>query len=300
MAEDIRLKASWRRHPKKVKLRKRLGADAIIALEELWLFCGLGRTDGDLSGMSDEDIAIAADWQGDAGAFVATLRDLSLLDGGPGAYRVHHFPEINPYVSQEPDRRESGRLASMKRWHEEGAHRKKPNPDCHLCFPAGSGVTPNGSPNAPPIGGQCGPIGPAMPDRPIDRPIDPPVHPSVVGGGFDFEAVMQEVARAGLKPRIGAKRKAELRAICPVPEGDLTTAIERARERGAETAGLVVDELLNLRKDADAPVPSYHEPAVITPLAEPDTGPEARAAADAFFAAGHALLDDVEDEDCPV
>ena len=58
---DIRLAVGWNRHPKIVKLKRKLGADGVMALVSLLTFCGENRTNGVLSGMDDDDIAIAAD-----------------------------------------------------------------------------------------------------------------------------------------------------------------------------------------------------------------------------------------------
>jgi hypothetical protein len=80
--EDFRIKTSWRNHPKRKKLVRRLGPEGLVALYDLWSFCATDRTDGDLQDMSDEDIALAADWHGEPELFIDTLLELGLVEGG--------------------------------------------------------------------------------------------------------------------------------------------------------------------------------------------------------------------------
>ena len=62
MADDARISTAFPRHPKTVKLQRRLGATGCGSLVCLFLWVADNRPDGDLSGMSDEDIEIAAGW----------------------------------------------------------------------------------------------------------------------------------------------------------------------------------------------------------------------------------------------
>jgi hypothetical protein len=59
MNSDIRLSIGWNRNPKIIKLRRKLGAEGVLGLISIWTFAGEQRTDGVLSGMDDDDIAIA-------------------------------------------------------------------------------------------------------------------------------------------------------------------------------------------------------------------------------------------------
>lgn len=61
MNSDIRLCIGWNRHPKIVKLKRKLGAEGVLGLISLWTFAGEHRPDGILNGMDADDIAIAAD-----------------------------------------------------------------------------------------------------------------------------------------------------------------------------------------------------------------------------------------------
>ena len=67
MNTDIRIDGEFLDHPKTQKLIRRLGLEGLFSLQALWIWCAKNRPDGDLSGMDDEDIAIAARWTGNAG-----------------------------------------------------------------------------------------------------------------------------------------------------------------------------------------------------------------------------------------
>lgn len=80
MNDDIRLRTGWYRHPKIVKLRRRLGAEGVLGLVTLWTWAGEQRSTGVLLGMDAEDISIAAGYPSDAEEFVKTLMDLRFID----------------------------------------------------------------------------------------------------------------------------------------------------------------------------------------------------------------------------
>ncbi|MBL7091257.1 hypothetical protein [Acidovorax sp.] len=87
MPNDARLSTGLPNHPKTKKLLRRLGQAAGWNLVCLILWAAANRSDGDLKGMSNEDIELAAEWDGEAGLFVRTLADVRFLDGGDGEYR---------------------------------------------------------------------------------------------------------------------------------------------------------------------------------------------------------------------
>lgn len=114
---DFRIDTGWRNHPKRVKLRRRLGADGVLAIEDLWAFCAESRPNGDLSGMDAEDIAIAARYEADTpDTFVSTLVELRMLDVCDGSYRVHDYESSQPYVSTSNARKLSSQKAIHERW----------------------------------------------------------------------------------------------------------------------------------------------------------------------------------------
>ena len=60
MADDARISTAFPQHPKTVKLKRRLGYEGCWALLCFWLWVADNRPAGDLSGLSAEDIEIAA------------------------------------------------------------------------------------------------------------------------------------------------------------------------------------------------------------------------------------------------
>ncbi|MFP3758069.1 hypothetical protein SB751_29785, partial [Cupriavidus sp. SIMBA_020] len=80
-------------HPKTKKLVRRLGGDGAWRLVCLFLWCAANRHDGNLTGLSDEDIELAVDWAGGEGELVATLRDVGFLDGDEYCRTLHDWEE---------------------------------------------------------------------------------------------------------------------------------------------------------------------------------------------------------------
>lgn len=114
MNTDIRLSVGFWRHPKTVKLQRRLGLEAVRSLQILWLWAAQSKPSGDLSGLDDEDISIAADWGGDVSVFASALSSIGFLDGCSGSYSLHGWQENNGWASSEPTRSEKGRFSKMK------------------------------------------------------------------------------------------------------------------------------------------------------------------------------------------
>jgi hypothetical protein len=127
MADDARISTALPRHPKTVKLQRRLGAPGCWSLICLFLWVADNRPDGDLKGMTAEDIEIAAEWPGESGSFVATLSEIRFVDGQAGAYTIHDWVQHNPWAAGRPQRVAVARAAANKRWHDE--HSKSAKPD---------------------------------------------------------------------------------------------------------------------------------------------------------------------------
>lgn len=119
--EDFRIKTSWRRSRKRRRLKKRLGADGVLAIEDIWSFAAEMRWDGALTGLSNEDLAEEAGWDGDANELMSVLVECGLIDGNEGEYSIHDWPEHNPYVASHPDRSEQARAAVNVRWERQRA-----------------------------------------------------------------------------------------------------------------------------------------------------------------------------------
>jgi hypothetical protein len=119
VSSDARIATGLPTHPKLKKLRKRLGKDACWSLVCLFLWVADDRWDGDLSGLSDEDIELAADWEGEPAAFVKALAEVGFLEGASGTFIIHGWKEHNPWAAARGSRIANSRKAAVKRWHGE-------------------------------------------------------------------------------------------------------------------------------------------------------------------------------------
>ena len=116
MADDARISTALPRHPKTVKLHRRLGAEGCWHLVCLFLWVSDNHPDGNLNGMSDEDIEIAAGWNGQQGQFSKSLSELHFLDGAENSRAVHDWAEHNAWAANRPQRIAAARAAAGKRW----------------------------------------------------------------------------------------------------------------------------------------------------------------------------------------
>jgi hypothetical protein len=116
MADDARISTALPRHPKTVKLQRRLGAQGCWSLVCLFLWVAENRSDGDLAGLTPEDIEIAAGWSGDSGEFVRALAEVRFLDGEEGSFLVHDWAEHNPWAANRGRRIEAAKQAANMRW----------------------------------------------------------------------------------------------------------------------------------------------------------------------------------------
>jgi hypothetical protein len=132
MADDARISTALPQHPKTVKLQRRLGASGCWSLICLFLWVADNRPEGDLQGMTVEDIEIAAGWTGETEKFVSTLVEVRFLDGPDGGYQVHDWAEHNPWAATRPERTRSAKKAAAARWAKmQGAS----DPHATLCEP---------------------------------------------------------------------------------------------------------------------------------------------------------------------
>lgn len=125
---DVRLSTTLKGHPKMTKLQRRLQTPAgPLGIIYLWMFAAAEKPDGDLTGMTDEDIEIAAGWDGEPGAFVRAASEVRFLDGEPGAYKLHDWAEHQPWAVGAEDRSESAKWAALcKRYGRAGAAERMP------------------------------------------------------------------------------------------------------------------------------------------------------------------------------
>lgn len=116
MAEDARISTALPRHPKAIKLQRRLGSGGCWSLICLFLWVAENKWDGNLEGMSGEDIEIAAGWTGAEGEFARVLAEVRFLDGQENEYRIHDWAEHNPWAASRGQRIEAAKIAACARW----------------------------------------------------------------------------------------------------------------------------------------------------------------------------------------
>jgi hypothetical protein len=142
VSHDARLSTGLPGHPKTKKLVRRCGEAGAWHLVCLILWARDNRADGDLVGMTTEDIELAADWRGEADAFVAALVAVGFLDGEEGAYQLHDWSEHQPWANGSEARSEKARWAAMVRRHgREEAAREMPEYAARLATSKGSAAT---------------------------------------------------------------------------------------------------------------------------------------------------------------
>jgi len=113
---DARISVGLPAHPKTKKLIRRLGEGGAWRLVCLFLWVAQSRPDGDLSGMTGEDIELAADWQGEEGAFIKALIEVGFVDGEEGCYEIHDWEQHNPWAAGASRRSEVARQNALKKW----------------------------------------------------------------------------------------------------------------------------------------------------------------------------------------
>jgi len=127
MSNDARIMTSLPAHPKTKKLIRRHGQAAGWNLICLFLFARDNKPDGDFTGMTAEDIELAADWQGKDGEFIESLVDLGFLDEVDGGYLIHDWEDHNPWAAGAEMRSIKARWNAIKRHHgQDEADRRVP------------------------------------------------------------------------------------------------------------------------------------------------------------------------------
>lgn len=114
---DARISVGLPAHPKTKKLIRRLGEGGAWRLVCLFLWVAQSRPDGDLAGMTGEDIELAADWQGDEGAFIKALLEVGFLDGNECLYSIHDWKEHNPWAAGADARAEKAKWLALCKHH---------------------------------------------------------------------------------------------------------------------------------------------------------------------------------------
>jgi len=113
--QDARIATGLPSHPKTKKLLRRLGPQGGWSLMCLFLWVAANRPDGDLAGMSAEDIELAVDWPGGEGELARALCEVGFLDGDEGTYAIHDWAEHNPWAAGAERRADKARFAALCR-----------------------------------------------------------------------------------------------------------------------------------------------------------------------------------------
>ena len=119
MNNDIRLRIDFLTNRKTKRLRQQLGADGVLALISLWIAIAQDDRrceDGVLEGWKVEDIALAADWQGNAGDFVRAMVEIGWLEEMERTYKLHDWEENQPWVAGAKARSKRASKAGRTRW----------------------------------------------------------------------------------------------------------------------------------------------------------------------------------------
>lgn len=114
MNTDIRIAIDFWQHPKTKKLIRRVGIEGIRSLQILWTWAANNKSDGNLAGLDEEDIELAADWQGDIGVFFKALVEVRWIDETDSGYALHEWLEHNPWVADDENRSNKARLSKLQ------------------------------------------------------------------------------------------------------------------------------------------------------------------------------------------
>lgn len=213
---DFRIQLDFFDHPKAIRLEARLGAAGVVALWRLWGWCAKRRTDGDLAGLSDADVELAARWSGDPGAFIEVLLSIRFLDRNNDGLSIHGWSESQPWVVGAARRSKKAKKAGKR----SGEIRQYELELTSTRSTTGSPSRSTPSPSPSPV--------PTPTPSPVPTPVSTPVG---VNHGFNsfvaaFDALFRE-ANAGAKPTWGPTQGAMVKGIL-VKHG-LEECVRRAR-----------------------------------------------------------------------
>lgn len=117
---DIRLSTGFWNHRKTKRVRSACGSDGFRSLVVLFSQVRCSRPDGDLAGLTDDDIEAEADWDGEPGKFVKALKDCGWIDGKPKAYKMHDWEVWQPWSVGAYDRSLWGFKANLEKQIQDG------------------------------------------------------------------------------------------------------------------------------------------------------------------------------------
>ena len=114
MNTDFRISVKFYSDLRTAQLKKRLGCEGIAALTFLWCWAATYKPTGILSDMTEEQIEIAAKWDGEEGKLVPTLLELQWLEKSvDGTYSLYKWAEENSWAANAENRSDKARLSGM-------------------------------------------------------------------------------------------------------------------------------------------------------------------------------------------
>lgn len=114
-AADFRVSISFFDHPKTMRLEAASGEKAVLALLRLWAWASRHRSNGELTGLTNREIATAARWKGKADLLVAALESTGWLDRDGASIHLHDWADWQGWVCGSGSRSHAGRVAAMTR-----------------------------------------------------------------------------------------------------------------------------------------------------------------------------------------
>lgn len=164
MNKDFRVAVDYFTHPKTIKAERALGPLAPSAFLRLLAHVAVNKPSGVLTGMDNEDIAIAAGWTaepGDADRLVETWVRIGQLERlEDGTHAIHDWGSHNGYASKAEERSAQSSAAAEKRW----ASKRKTESDNQKCGQKKSALRSDANSNRP----DPSPVPDPEPD-PVDR-----------------------------------------------------------------------------------------------------------------------------------
>ena len=121
MNTDFRIAVGFFGHPKTRRLIATLGLPAAWAMLRLWEYATQHKPSGELRGMSPEQVAFAAEYEGDPTAWVEGLIELRWLERNRRFIYIHEWEIHQPFVVQAPAREAKARKAARARWNKDTA-----------------------------------------------------------------------------------------------------------------------------------------------------------------------------------
>lgn len=183
---DFRVSCGLFDHPKWMRLDAALGDRGGMALIRLWGWARRHRPNGDLSGLSDREVAAAARWRGKPGTLIEALTDAGFLDRAGERATLHDWLAHQPHSANTKGFQRAQRLKAVERW----AKRAGMAPDAYARHSFGMslddylngpqtdarhmpGIMPGNAARMPP---------PSLPPHPPTTPHPPGTEPRATGG----------------------------------------------------------------------------------------------------------------------